>query len=346
MTTSTSAPSPSPDKPLFVGIDVAKDKLDLATSHGERVQTFDNDPAGHRRIVDLLVVANAKQKPACIVVESTGGYEWPLVQALLEADLPVAHVNPTYVRHLAIGLKILAKTDPIDARVLVRYAQLAEPVLLERCTKNQAELAALVTCRRQLQQTLTQQTNRRAMTRSTAAIKAIDKVVKALEHQIAELDAAIRELIDSDDHFNDLDRLLRTVPGIGPVASATLVAQMPELAGQDRPPPGPGAARRRPVQPRLREAPGPALDLRRTGRAPLRHLHGHARGHPLQPAHQSIRRAAAWQGQEGQGGHRRLHAKAHHPDQRHDPRPTRVEPARRREKLRRKPLTFNTAALR
>ena len=215
---------------LFVGIDVAKDKLDLATSHAQRVLSFDNDPAGHRRIVELL----AAQKPARIVIESTGGYEWLLIQALLEADLPVAHVNPTYVRHLAIGLKILAKTDPIDARVLVRYAELAEPVLLERCTKNQAELAALVTCRRQLQQTLTQQTNRRGMTRSKSALKAIDKVIGVVERQIAGLDAAIRKLIDADDHFNDLDRLLRTVPGIGPVTSATLVAQMPELGKTDR----------------------------------------------------------------------------------------------------------------
>ena len=215
---------------LFVGIDVAKDKLDLATSHAQRVLSFDNDPAGHRRIVELL----AAQKPARIVIESTGGYEWLLIQALLEADLPVAHVNPTYVRHLAIGLKILAKTDPIDARVLVRYAELAEPVLLERCTKNQAELAALVTCRRQLQQTLTQQTNRRGMTRSKSALKAIDKVIGVVERQIAGLDTAIRKLIDADDHFNDLDRLLRTVPGIGPVTSATLVAQMPELGKTDR----------------------------------------------------------------------------------------------------------------
>ena len=217
--------TPASPKPLFVGIDVAKGKLDLATSLDPRVQTFDNDPAGHRRIVELFVAA----KPACIVVESTGGYEWPLIEALLEADLPVAHVNPTYVRHLAIGLKILAKTDSIDAAVLVRYAELAAPVLLERCTKNQAELAALVTCRRQLQQTLTQQSNRRAMTRSAVALRALDKVVTALERQIAELDAAIRKLIDSDDQFKDLDRLLRSVPGIGPVTSATLVAQMPEL---------------------------------------------------------------------------------------------------------------------
>lgn len=228
--TPSSPPSSSSSKSLFVGIDVAKGKLDLATSDDPRVDTFDNNAAGHDQIVKQL----ATRKPACIVIESTGGYEWPLIEALLQADLPVAHVNPTYVRHLALGLKILAKTDAIDARVLVRYAELAEPVLLEKCTKNQAELAALVTCRRQLQQTLTQQGNRHAMTRSPAALRAIDKVIQTLTRQIAELDAAIKKLIDSDDHFKDLDRLLRTVPGIGPVASATLVAQMPELGKTDR----------------------------------------------------------------------------------------------------------------
>lgn len=231
MTTIAPQSGPAATPGPFVGIDVSKAKLDLATSDDRRhVQTFDNDPAGHDKIVRLLT----SRRPSRVVVESTGGYEWPLVAALLDAGLPVAHVNPTYVRHLAVGLKILAKTDPIDARVLVRYAELAEPVLLERCTKNQAELAALVTCRRQLGRTLTQQQNRRDMTRSPAARRAIDEVARVVKGQIAELDAAIRGLIDSDDHFKDLDRILRTVPGIGPVASATLVAQMPELGKADR----------------------------------------------------------------------------------------------------------------
>lgn len=226
-----SSPSSSQQQSsFFAGIDVAKDKLDLATSDNDSVRTFDNTDAGHRAIVKLLV----DRKPACIVIESTGGYEWSLVQALLEANLNVARVNPGDVRHVALGLKRLAKTDAIDARTLVRFAQIAEPRLLEKCTANQAELAALVTCRRQLQNTLTQQSNRLAMTRSPRAVKAIRQVSVTIQKQLDALDAAIRKLIDSDDHFKDIDRLLRSVPGIGPVASATLASQMPELGKTDR----------------------------------------------------------------------------------------------------------------
>jgi transposase len=130
--------------PLFVGIDVAKDELDLARSdHGELV-TVSNDESGIRRIVDLLKAAS----PKCIVVEATGGLEHALVDALLDEHLLVALVNPGRVRHLAIGLGILAKSDPIDAFVLREFARLAEPRLAQKCSANQAELGK--TDRRQI----------------------------------------------------------------------------------------------------------------------------------------------------------------------------------------------------
>jgi transposase len=229
VTPSSSSPQQQQSS-FFVGIDVAKDKLDLATSDNDSVRTFDNTESGHRAIVTLL----ADRNPACIVIESTGGYEWPVLQALLEANLNVARVNPSNVRHVALGLKKLAKTDAIDARTLVRFAQIAEPRLLEKCSQNQAELAQLVTCRRQLQNTLTQQKNRLLLTRAPYAVKAIRQVCAAIGKQLDALDAAIRKLIDSDDQFKDIDRLLRSVPGIGPVASATLASQMPELGKTDR----------------------------------------------------------------------------------------------------------------
>lgn len=230
MTPPPAPPSPQQQSLFFVGIDVAKDKLDLATSDNDSVRTFDNTDPGHHAIVKLLI----DRSPACIVIESTGGYEWAIVQALLEANLNVARVNPGNVRHVALGLKKLAKTDAIDARTLVQFARIAEPRLLEKCTANQAELAQLVTCRRQLQTTLTQQSNRLLLTRSPRAVQAIKRVSVTIQKQLDALDAAIRKLIDSDDHFKDVDRLLRSVPGIGPVASATLASQMPELGKTDR----------------------------------------------------------------------------------------------------------------
>lgn len=215
---------------IFVGIDVAKDKLDLGRSDCDQVLTVSNDPAGIRQIVDSLRLA----KPAIIVVEATGGLERRMLDALLDADLPVALVNPGKVRHLAIGLGILAKTDAINARVLAKFAQLASPRLTEKRTKNQTELDALVTCRRQLTRTRAEQTNRRGSTSSRAAIKAIDAMIKTANKQIDDLEKQIRKLIESDDDMNSIDKLLRTVPGVGAVLSSTLLAELNELGKTDR----------------------------------------------------------------------------------------------------------------
>lgn len=228
----THAPA-TPTAGLVVGIDMAKDKFDLARSDdapGARARVLANDPGG----IAAAVAEFARARPVVIVVESTGGLERPLVNALLEADLPVALVHPGRVRHFARGLSILAKTDDIDARVLIRFGQLASPRLLEKRSKNQDELAALVACRRQLTVTRTQQTNRLGATTSKAARKAIEKVVATLDKQIESLEKQIRNLIDADDDFRHLDGLLQGVPGVGPALSATLAAEMRELGDAGR----------------------------------------------------------------------------------------------------------------
>ncbi|HEX3134228.1 MAG TPA: IS110 family transposase [Planctomycetota bacterium] len=233
MSTKHGSPSvvPTPAELLYVGIDVSKEKLDLSrTDDLERVVKFSNDPAGITRIVELLTAL----KPAAIVVESTGGLERPLLEALLEASLPASLVHPGRVRYFAMGLGILAKTDPIDARVLARFAKLAAPRLSEKRSKNEAELRDLVTCRRQLCEARAQQQNRRFSTFSKAALRSIDLVIKAMNKQVEALDKQIRDLIDADDEFKNLDGLLQSVPGVGPTLSATLVAELRELGQADR----------------------------------------------------------------------------------------------------------------
>jgi transposase len=131
-------------------------------------------------------------------------------------------------------LGILSKTDRIDARVLRRFGQLAGPRLAEKRSKNEAELQSLVTCRRQLNVTRVQQKNRRVATSSKAALRSIDKVVEALNKQIGLLDKQIRELVDADDEFKHLDKLLQSVPGVGPTLSATLASELRELGRADR----------------------------------------------------------------------------------------------------------------
>jgi transposase len=208
-----------------VGIDVAKDKLDLARSDTQQVLCVSNDPVGFTRVLRAL----ANPAPAIIVVESTGGLERPLIDALLDAGLPVALVNPKQVRYFAKGLGILAKTDAIDAAVLARFAALASPRLCEKRSANQADIDALISCRRQLITTRTAQTNRRGATSNKTALKALDDVIKTLDKQIQRLDQQIKKLIESDDDLNAKSKLLQSVPGVGGVLSASLVAELSEL---------------------------------------------------------------------------------------------------------------------
>lgn len=210
---------------MCVGIDVAKDKLDMGRSDQPQITTMDNDAAGIRRMTQQL----EGLAPALIVVEATGGLEQPLVEALLDAALPVALVNPRQVRQFISGMGRLAKTDAIDARMLAEFAVKASPRLAEKRSKNQRELEALVTCRRQLVDVRNEQNNRLDSTRSAAARRVIKKVLQTIDKQIKDLEAQIKKLIESDDDLSGSDKLLRSVPGVGLILSATLLSELHEL---------------------------------------------------------------------------------------------------------------------
>jgi len=137
------------------------------------------------------------------------------------------------VRHMAKGLGILAKTDAIDARVLAAFAEKATPRLLEKRAAGQAELDALVTCRRQLIKTRTEQSNRLGSTISKPAQKALQAVLATLDKQITKLDQQIRDHIDSNDQWKHVDELIKSAPGAGDVLASTLVANLPELGTID-----------------------------------------------------------------------------------------------------------------
>ena len=215
---------------ILVGIDVAKDKLDVARSDDDRVVTIPNTDRGIAELCAML----RKVKPTLVVIEATGGYERPALDAMLDAELPVALAQPAHVRHLAKALGILAKTDEIDARVLIAYAKHASPRLTRKRSENQAELDALVTCRRQLIKVRTEQRNRLGMTRASSARGAIKAVLETIDQQVEALDTQIRALIESDDEMNGWDKLLRSVPGVGLIVSATLLAEMFELGTVSR----------------------------------------------------------------------------------------------------------------
>lgn len=219
----TPAP-PTPDLPTL-GVDVCKARLDLAYSDGHAPAPIAHDADGPAALLRLL-----RDRPAAlVVVESTGGIERPLLAALLDAGVPVALVEPGRVRHFAKAAGELAKTDAVDARVLALFGRRMAPRLLEKRSASRDELDALVTCRRQLLLVRTEQSNRRRTVASKPVLKAIDKVLATPDEQVAEMDRQIRARIDADDDFRDLDRILRSVPGVGVGLSAAVLASFAEL---------------------------------------------------------------------------------------------------------------------
>jgi transposase len=215
---------------IYVGIDVAKDTFHVASCPSIIKTQLPNTPQGHRQLCRML----KEHSIALIVLEATGGYEKPLAAELLSDSLPVVVVNPRQVRSFAKGLGQWAKTDPIDAKVLAKFAQIVKPAPKTHSTPQTAELSELVRRRRQLNDLRTQESNRLLMIRHPKVKKSIKKMVKTLDFQIDEIDLLIREYINADDGFKNKDRILRSTPGVGPQTSAMLIANLPELGKLNR----------------------------------------------------------------------------------------------------------------
>jgi len=214
----------------FVGIDVAKASLDVATLPQTQSLSLAYDDDGIARIIAALRTLGS----CLIVVEATGGYERRIVTALVDAGFRVARVNPRQVRDFARGLGQLAKTDRLDAQLLARFAQHVQPQPLEKHPEKQAELEQLVTRRRQLIDLRTAESNRRELTTAKAARRSIDRVLKVLDQQIDAIELAIAQLIESHDDWRHKADLLESAPGVGVVTSSGLIAKLPELGQLDR----------------------------------------------------------------------------------------------------------------
>lgn len=216
----------------WIGIDVAKDSLDVAWSHGDKSHHLStaNSLSGWTSLVRQLPPLIESR----VVVEATGGYERALVTALVEAGYRVAVVNPRHVRDFAKALGILAKTDRIDALVLARFGQQVQPRVLEEDPTERVELAQLVARRRQLIDLRTMELNRSQQTSVRVALKSIQHVLKVLAKEIEKLEAEIARLLQSDDDWRAKIELLSTTPGVAKVTSSTLVAELPELGRLNR----------------------------------------------------------------------------------------------------------------
>jgi transposase len=215
--------------PLFVGIDVAKAKLDVALRPGDQTWQIDHDEA----TIAQLVAQLQAQSPTLIVVEATGGLEAPLVAALAAQELPVVVINPRLARDFAKAPGYLAKTDRIDARVLAHYGEAVRPSLRPLPDADTQQLRALVVRRRQLLEMLGAEHNRL----STAPERVRDSIAQHLSwmrQQLASLDADLESMLKASEVFRQRDKILQSTPGVGPVLSQTLLAQVPELGQLNR----------------------------------------------------------------------------------------------------------------
>jgi transposase len=201
-----------------------------------RLRRVENTPAGHRQIIQALTALAAKSAHSLhVILEATGGYEQPLVEALRAAHIRLSVVMPGRVRKFAQGLGQDAKTDAIDAALLSAYGQSAQPTPTQPLTVTERQVRALTRRRRQLLQIQTQERNRDLGNATPATVrKGAAKLLALLQKQIAEIDRALRELEKADAIFQAKITTLCTIEGVGRTTATATLAAIPELGSLNR----------------------------------------------------------------------------------------------------------------
>jgi len=218
---------------MLVGVDVAKAELVVGTRPAAERWVVANDERGVRTLVERL----ARDAPELIVLEATGGYELLAVAALAAAGLPVVVVNPRQVRDFARATGQLAKTDRIDADILALFAERVRPDVRPLRDEAAHELDALLGRRRQLLDMLQAERNRlgQVFGKGHARVKKSLKAhISYLERELRIADADLGTMVRQSPAWREQDELLRSVPGVGPVMSRTLLADLPELGRLSR----------------------------------------------------------------------------------------------------------------
>lgn len=214
----------------IVGIDVSKDQLDVhVLPEGERFAVA-RTGAG----MDELVARLKDRLVATIALEATGGFETIVAAGLAGARLPVVVVNPAQIRAFARALGKRAKTDPIDAEVIARFAEATRPEIRALPDEDTQLLGDLVARRRQIVEMIGAESQRDRRTRDERLKKSIARVKAALEKELADVDQHIDEHMRGSPAWREKEELLRSVPGVGPIVSRTLIAELPELGTLDR----------------------------------------------------------------------------------------------------------------
>jgi transposase len=213
-----------------IGIDVSKRRLDIAVRPSGEVFALDRNPAGLEQLSERL----RSLSPQIVALEAPGGIETVVAAALAATGLPVVVVNPGQIRAFARALGQRAKTDPIDAMVIAHFAEAT--ALKPRPLPDEATrlLADLVTRRRQILEMLVAERQRHERMLAAHLRKSIARLIKALEKELFSLDTDIGDAVRSSPAWRDKEDLLASVPGVGPVISRTLIAELPELGQLNR----------------------------------------------------------------------------------------------------------------
>ena len=220
----------SPRQKINVGIDVSNSRLDIAVHETGEVWSSNNDHVDGAALTTKL----KQMKPTSIVLEATGGCETLVTAMLSAADLPVVVVNPRQVRDFAKATGQLAKTDRLDSRVLAHFAAAIDPPVRPVKSDETQHLEALLARRRQIVEMLVAEKNRLASNRDRAVVKDLNAHIAWLERRLKSSDDELQRVLKSSAAWRERDDLLRSAPGVGPVLSLTLLAQLPELGQLNR----------------------------------------------------------------------------------------------------------------
>jgi transposase len=207
----------------YVGIDVSKKHLDI----------FDEADGVPRRIANATQAITQQvarwRCDALVVFEATGTYDRELREALSQAGVRFARINPARARDFARASGQLAKTDPIDARMLAAFGRVMQPAIEQAANPARNALSRLAKRRDQLVLMRAQEKNRRSETDDRAMAERISRLIEILDSEVAEIEADIKALTNAEPEIADDARLMRSLPGVGPVACMQLIAKMPEL---------------------------------------------------------------------------------------------------------------------
>lgn len=216
-------------KPNHVGIDVAKDSMEVMVHENQEKWNFTNNEDG----IAKLITKMKKLGPSLIVLEATGGYEATIAAELHSIGFAVAVVNPRHIRDFARSVGILAKTDTLDAKVIARYGATVQPTPRALPAEETKRLGGIMMRRRQIVAMRTAEKNR-----LNQAEPAVKKHIKAhiswLEQELDDLNKELEQMIESNPEWKEKNDIIQSVPGVGPNLAITILSDFPELGQLNR----------------------------------------------------------------------------------------------------------------